>query len=80
MRAMGTLETTSQSASIFKAYGALAKSCLTRHSDLIARMGLEKDEVKELRETMFMLEDAYRNEDLDGFDSDVDELGEDEEY
>lgn len=41
-------------------------------------MGLELDDIKELRDTLRSLEDEYRGDD-DFDDDDIDELGEDEE-
>ncbi|KAI0684692.1 tubulin domain-containing protein [Cytidiella melzeri] len=82
IRTLSSLHTTSQSSSIFAAYGALANDCLTKHADVISRMGVELDDVKELREGMWVLEDGYKQDAHDGNDSGSDggNLGEDEEY
>ena len=66
-------------ANMFGAYGALAKDCLGRHADVVARMGLETDDIRELRDTLWALEDAYRADDENAL-SEKDVLGEDEEF
>ncbi|KAI0085539.1 Misato segment II tubulin-like domain-containing protein [Irpex rosettiformis] len=77
--AISSIETTLLSSATFKAYGFLANECLTRHSDVVARMGVELEEIKELKESMWALEDAYKSDD-DGVNSEDPGLGEDEEY
>lgn len=64
---------------MFAAYASLANDCLTKHADVVSRMGLETDDVKELRETMWSLEDKYRD-DEGVVGSDDGGLGEDEEF
>jgi hypothetical protein len=63
---------------IFGMYGAVAEDCLGRHADVVRRMGLEMDDIRELRDTLWALEDAYREEDDDAMGDEI--LGEDEEY
>ncbi|KAI0339177.1 tubulin nucleotide-binding domain-like protein [Trametopsis cervina] len=80
--AYSSLQTSARSAPIFAAYGAFANDCLTKHSDVVTRMGVEADEIKELRENMWNLEDSYKQDDEYEFDNMSDDagLGEDEEY
>ena len=75
---MSSIQTTSLSSSTFKAYGSLASECLTKYPDVIARMGVEPDEIKELKESMWTLEDAYKNDDDWTMSDDI--MGEDEEF
>ena len=36
---------------------------MIRHMDIAEKLGMEKDEVRELRDTMWALEDAYKQDD-----------------
>ena len=67
---------------MFSAYASLANDCLTKHADVVGRMGLEIDEIKELRETMWSLEDNYKDDEKVGgvHDDDDASLGEDEQF
>lgn len=62
-RALSGLASDASLAGFFGGYGALAQACLGRHRDVAVRMGLEDDDVRELRDSMWELEDAYRGED-----------------
>lgn len=75
---MSTIQTTAGSSAMFNAYALLAEDCLKKHADVAVRMGVEMDEIRELRDTMWALEDAYK---LDSYDEGLpdDSLGEDEE-
>ena len=79
VKGLGTLSSTPSLASLFGAYASVAQDCLGRHADVVARMGLEADDVKELRDTLWALEDAYQG-DEEGIPSESEELGEDEEF
>ena len=46
---------------------------------MVQQMGLERDDVKELRDNLRALEDEYRGDDDDFDDNHSEELGEDEE-
>ena len=73
------LASTPSLASLFGAYASVVKDCLGRHADVVTRMGLEADDVKELRDTLWALEDAYKGDEEDVPD-DAGDLGEDEEF
>ena len=74
-KAVSSLSSGAPLSALFASYGALAKACLGQHRDVVTRMGLEADDVKELRDEMWALEDAYRVEEEAGDE----EMGEDEE-
>ena len=78
-RALSSLTCTSSTSKLFGTYASVVKDCLGKHADVVARMGLEVDDVKELRDSLWVLEDAYRGDEED-FMSDEDTLGEDEEF
>ncbi|EKM52417.1 uncharacterized protein PHACADRAFT_211670 [Phanerochaete carnosa HHB-10118-sp] len=75
-RSLSSLSSGASLSSLFGAYGAVAKDCLGQRRDVVTRMGLEVDDVRELRDNLWALEDAYK---IDEEVSDDDELGEDEE-
>lgn len=78
-KALSTLSSGPGLSAVFGAYASVVKDCLGRHADVVARMGLEADDVKELRDALWALEDAYRGDEDDLLD-DADDAGEDEEY
>ncbi|KIP06639.1 hypothetical protein PHLGIDRAFT_24463 [Phlebiopsis gigantea 11061_1 CR5-6] len=78
VKGLGTLYSTPSLAPLFGAYASVVKDCLGRHADVVNRMGLEADDIKELRDTLWALEDAYQSE--EGIPSESEELGEDEEF
>ncbi|TCD64574.1 Protein dml1 [Steccherinum ochraceum] len=78
LSAFTTLETTSRSAVLFSQYAKLANDCTKQHAAIVQQMGLEMDDVKELRDVLRALEDEYRG-DEEYADGDDHELGEDEE-
>ena len=56
--------------------------CVDRRAGVVARMGFEFDEVRELKEDLWALADRYAGDDvraLDGGEAAGGELGEDEE-
>ncbi|KAH8101289.1 tubulin nucleotide-binding domain-like protein [Cristinia sonorae] len=77
LSALTTLTTTSRTASLFGQYAKLADNCTKQYAHVIQQMGLEMDDVKELRDTLHVLEDEYRGDETNS--DDEDELGEDEE-
>lgn len=64
---------------LFAQYAKLADDCTKQHAHVVQQMGLEMDDVKELRDTLRVLEDGYRGDDDEIDIDDQDELGEDEE-
>ena len=57
---------------MFSAYANFVDTCMRRNADLLARLNLERDEAKDLRDDLWALEDAYKLD--DGFeDANIDE-------
>lgn len=44
-------------------YAKFVAVCESRHTDVTTRLGLEQDDVRDLKEELWALEDAYRSED-----------------
>lgn len=79
LNAFSSLETTPQTARLFQSYATIVGNCLGRHADVVQRMGLEPDDIRELREELWALEDAYKDESAeDGLDEA--KMGEDEDF
>lgn len=79
VKVFSTLQTGSKSASTFSAYASLVVDCLGKHAAVVSRMGLETDDIRELRDNLWTLADGYEDvaeEDILGSDG----LGQDEEY
>ncbi|KAL6308792.1 Misato segment II tubulin-like domain-containing protein [Sparassis latifolia] len=74
MRTLAALSSTTRTAHLFASHAALVTLGAARHADVLAGMGLELDEVRELRDALWMLCDACAG----GEERDV-EMGEDEE-
>ncbi|EMD35050.1 hypothetical protein CERSUDRAFT_107070 [Gelatoporia subvermispora B] len=74
-RLLSSLSTTSQSTRIFVQYATLVEDAIKRHTDVTSQMGLEADELKELRDDLWAICDAFPEGEIE---QDVD-LGEDEE-
>lgn len=74
-RLLSSLSTTSQSTRIFARYATLVEDAIKRHTDVTSQMGLEADELKELRDDLWAICDAFPEGEVE---QDVD-LGEDEE-
>ncbi len=77
--ALSMLLTTPSTCSLFAAYATFADVALIRHGDIFERMGLDRDDIKGLRDDLRVLEDAYKENREDGIDGES-ALGEDEEY
>lgn len=76
-QAFSALTATSASAELFSSYAKLLNGCVRRRADEVIRMGLNFDDIKELKDELWALSDAYAG---DGWKSDdADALGEDEE-
>nr|VWO95844.1 Lon protease (EC (ATP-dependent protease La) [Ganoderma boninense] len=75
------LSTSSASATLFAGYARLAQECVDRRAEVVTRMGLEFDEVRELKDELWALCDRYAaaDEDLGGGEGEDVEMGEDEE-
>ena len=78
MTSMSTLSSAPSLASLFRTYASVAGDCLGRNADIVVRMGLEPDDIKELRDILWSLEDTYKDEEDES--DDVEDLGEDEEF
>lgn len=73
------LSTGAQTARMFAQYARAVDSCGKQHGGIAARMAVEADELRDLKETMWAIHDTYAGE--EGFSSggvDAD-MGEDEE-
>ena len=77
-RVLSTLTTSSTTSRLFASYARLAQECVDRRAEVVERMGLEFDEVRELKDDMWALCDLY-TADVGGVESDDGVLGEDEE-
>ncbi|RPD60763.1 tubulin nucleotide-binding domain-like protein [Lentinus tigrinus ALCF2SS1-6] len=78
-RALSTLTTSNATSKLFGSYAQLAQECVDRRAEVIVRMGLEFDEVRELKDELWALCDLYAGD--TGEDLSVgsgDEIGEDE--
>ncbi|PCH42910.1 tubulin nucleotide-binding domain-like protein [Wolfiporia cocos MD-104 SS10] len=76
--ALSSLHTTPRTAQLFAAYAKLVEDSAHRKADVLGAMGLEKDEVKELGDSLWAMRDAYAGAE-DVLDGEDEELGEDEE-
>lgn len=60
--------------SLFSSYAAFVGSCADRHADVAEKLGMERDEVRELRDILWALEDAYKvDEENDNVGMEADE-------
>ena len=75
------LTTSSAPSLLFAAHARLAQECVDRRAEVVVRMGLEPDEVRELRDDLWGLCDRYAgaNEEGGGIEDEEMEMGEDEE-
>ncbi|KAI1790586.1 tubulin nucleotide-binding domain-like protein [Ganoderma leucocontextum] len=75
------LTTSSAPSRLFASYVRLAQECVDRRAEVIARMGLEFDEVRDLKDELWALCDRYAASDEGGGGREDDgvEMGEDEE-
>ena len=79
-RALTTLTTTSATSRLFAAYARLVQECVDRRSEVVVRMGLEFDEMRELKDDLWALCDQYAGDEGGyGGEGEEEELGEDEE-
>ncbi|KAI0717734.1 tubulin nucleotide-binding domain-like protein [Cerioporus squamosus] len=79
-RALSTLTTSSATAKLFASYARLTQECVDRRAEVVLRMGLEFDEVRELKDELWALCDLYAGDDRGEDDGSGDaEVGEDEE-
>lgn len=63
---------------LFSSYAAFVDRTLTRHDDIFERMGLDRDDIKDLKNDLHMLEDAYKEGRED--ETKGSSLSEDEEF
>ncbi|PIL25907.1 hypothetical protein GSI_11660 [Ganoderma sinense ZZ0214-1] len=75
------LTTSSAPAKLFAGYARLAQECVDRRAEVVTKMGLEFDEVRELKDEMWALCDRYAaaDEEGGGMEDEEVEMGEDEE-
>ncbi|KAM5532691.1 hypothetical protein V8D89_013660 [Ganoderma adspersum] len=74
------LVTSSAPARLFSGYAHLAQECVDRRAEVVTKMGLEFDEVRELKDELWALCDRYAAADEGGGMEDEEvEMGEDEE-
>lgn len=77
-RALSALTTSSATAPLLASYATLAQSCADRRADVVVRMGLEFDEMRELKDDLWALCDRYAGPDEEWKGAE-DVLSEDEE-
>ena len=79
-RALSTLTTSSATSKMFASYARLAQECVDRRSEVVVRMGLEFDEIRELKDELWALCDLYAGDAVEGEGTEgEDDIGEDEE-
>ena len=72
--------TSSATAKLFAGYARLAQECVDRRAEVVAKMGLEFDEVRELKDELWALCDRFAAaDDIGGEEGGEVEMGEDEE-
>ena len=69
----------SATSKLFASYARLAQECVDRRAEVATQMGLEFDEVKELKDDMWALCDQYAADGGEGLSGEEEDLGEDEE-
>ncbi|KAI0651282.1 tubulin nucleotide-binding domain-like protein [Trametes meyenii] len=77
-RALSSLSTSSATAPLFATHATLVQTCVDRRADVVGRMGLEFDELRELKDELWALCDRYAGPDEEWRGED-DVLSEDEE-
>ncbi|OJT12345.1 Protein dml-1 [Trametes pubescens] len=77
-RALSALTTSSATAPLLASYATLVQSCADRRADVIVRMGMEFDEMRELKDDLWALCDRYAGPDEE-WKGEEDVLSEDEE-
>ncbi len=60
--AFSCITTSSRSGALFSSFASFTDSCLRRHSDIVAKMGLERDDVQQLKDELQTLEDVYQED------------------
>ncbi|KAJ8482568.1 hypothetical protein ONZ51_g5273 [Trametes cubensis] len=78
-RVLSSLSTSSATAPLLASYATLAQECVDRRADVVTRMGLEFDEMRELKDELWALCDRYAGPDEEWRGSKEDVLSEDEE-
>ena len=58
--AFSSIVTSHDSSTLFAAFSSLADDCLRRHTDVVDKLGLERDDVRQLRDELQALEDIYK--------------------
>ncbi|KAI0668848.1 tubulin nucleotide-binding domain-like protein [Trametes maxima] len=77
-RTLSSLSTSSATAPLFAAHATLVQTCVDRRADVVGRMGLEFDELRELKDELWALCDRYAGPDEE-WKGEEDVLSEDEE-
>ncbi|KAI0789218.1 Misato segment II tubulin-like domain-containing protein [Abortiporus biennis] len=82
VKLLSCLTTTSHTSALFSNYARLVDETMRRHGDVIDRMGLEMDDVKDLQDELRTIEDGFREDSVEavGIADEEEEMGEDEEY
>ncbi|KAH9922329.1 tubulin nucleotide-binding domain-like protein [Epithele typhae] len=79
-RALSTLTASSAPSRLFAAHARVAQACVDRRAAVVVHMGLEFDDVRELKDDLWALCDRYAGDDAHGTGPEAeDEFGEDEE-
>lgn len=68
--AFSCITTSPRSGALFSVFGSFTDACLRRHSDVVSKMGLERDDVQQLRDELLTLEDVYKEDkDMEGVEA-----------
>ncbi|OSD03670.1 tubulin nucleotide-binding domain-like protein [Trametes coccinea BRFM310] len=78
-RCLSSLSTSTATARLFASYATLVQECIDRRADVATRMGLEFDELRELKDDLWALCDRYAGPDEEWRGQEEEVLSEDEE-
>ena len=74
-----SLTTSSATSRLFASHARLAQECVDKRAEVVTRMGLEFDEIRDLKDELWALCDQYADEGGEGWQEADVEMGEDEE-
>lgn len=60
--AFSCITTSSRSGALFSGFASFTDACLRRHSDVVSKMALERDDVQQLKDELQTLEDVYKED------------------
>ncbi|TBU44587.1 tubulin nucleotide-binding domain-like protein [Dichomitus squalens] len=73
------LTTSSATSRLFASHARLAQECVDKRAEVVTRMGLEFDEIRDLKDDLWALCDQYADDGGEGREDADEEIGEDEE-